>query len=44
MEKQVNSGAVLISAVLGTREYFDSWKVFWSKTFYTFKYDVFRNE
>ena len=33
MEKQVNSGAVLISAVFGTRERFDSRKVFLSKTF-----------
>ena len=33
MEKQVNSGAVIISAVFGTREHVDFRKVFWSKTF-----------
>ena len=33
MEKQVNSGAVLISAVFETREHFDSRNVFFSKTF-----------
>ena len=33
MEKQVNSGAVLISAVFGTRQHVHSRKVFRSKTF-----------
>ena len=33
MEKQVNSGAVLIAEVFGTREHFGSQKVFWSMTF-----------
>ena len=33
MEKQDNSGAVLISAVFGTRQHVDYRMVFWSKTF-----------
>ena len=33
MEKQINTGAVLISAVFEIREHIDSRKVFWSKTF-----------
>ena len=33
MEKQDNSGALLISAVFGTRYHVDYRMVFWSKTF-----------
>ena len=33
MENEVNNGAMLISAVFGTRDHFDSPKVFLSKSF-----------
>ena len=33
MEKQVNSGAVVILKVFGSREHVDSRKMFWSDTF-----------
>ena len=33
MEKRVNSGAVLISAVTGTRDLVDYRIIFWNKTF-----------
>ena len=37
MEKYENSGALLISAVFGTRLHVDYRMVFWSTTFKTFK-------